>query len=282
MQPQHQAGQHAQQLELLAKEYNCVLRQAQERVAELERRAQEHDAALQRQADAAEERVMVLQRQLERTQEEHARLIQQFEQEGQRNQELEHRAREHDAVLRQAQERVAELERRAQEHDTDMQRQADAAEERVMVLQRQLERTQEEHALLLQQQAGRHTQELEQRAMEHDAVVRRAHERMADLERRVREHEADLQRQAYAAGERVLVLQRQLERAQQAASVQDMHSISQAFSGEVSTASYSELAVATRNFAAANILGRGGFGPVYRGEWNGQAVAIKKLDQASS
>jgi hypothetical protein len=29
-----------------------------------------------------------------------------------------------------------------------------------------------------------------------------------------------------------------------------------------------------------NILGRSGFGPVYRGEWNGQVVAIKKLDQA--
>ncbi len=60
----------------------------------------------------------------------------------------------------------------------------------------------------------------------------------------------------------------------------DLRGVSQAFSGEVSTASYSELAAATRNFAVANILGRGGFGPVYRGEWSGQAVAIKRLDQA--
>ncbi len=40
-----------------------------------------------------------------------------------------------------------------------------------------------------------------------------------------------------------------------------------------------ELAAATGGFAAWSILGRGGFGPVYRGEWGGQAVAIKRLDR---
>ncbi len=48
----------------------------------------------------------------------------------------------------------------------------------------------------------------------------------------------------------------------------------------MSTASFTELAAATGGFAAASVVGRGGFGPVYRGEWNGQAVAVKRLDQA--
>ena len=33
--------------------------------------------------------------------------------------------------------------------------------------------------------------------------------------------------------------------------------------------------------ASAHILGRGGFGPVYRGEWQGRAVAVKRLDADS-
>jgi hypothetical protein len=43
--------------------------------------------------------------------------------------------------------------------------------------------------------------------------------------------------------------------------------------------SYAELAAATGGFAASSIVGRGRYGPVYRGELCGQAVAIKRLDQ---
>ncbi len=60
-----------------------------------------------------------------------------------------------------------------------------------------------------------------------------------------------------------------------------MRPVAQALAGEICTASFVELAAATDNFAAVRILGRGGFGPVYRGELGGQAVAIKQLDQAS-
>ncbi len=48
--------------------------------------------------------------------------------------------------------------------------------------------------------------------------------------------------------------------------------------GGTSTASFAELAGGTGGFATSRILGRGGFCPVYRGEWAGQAVAIKRLD----
>jgi hypothetical protein len=42
---------------------------------------------------------------------------------------------------------------------------------------------------------------------------------------------------------------------------------------------YKELAVATENFS--NELGKGGFGSVYKGVLaNGQAVAVKKLDES--
>ncbi len=80
-----------------------------------------------------------------------------------------------------------------------------------MELQRQLERTQHEHALRLQQQAGQHTQELERKAREHDAVASQAQERMAELEVRARGREDALKRQADAAEERAMELQRQLE-----------------------------------------------------------------------
>ena len=45
---------------------------------------------------------------------------------------------------------------------------------------------------------------------------------------------------------------------------------------------YSELEVATDGFSAAHIIGRGGFGHVFRGTWRGHDVAIKKLDTQSS
>ncbi len=62
----------------------------------------------------------------------------------------------------------------------------------------------------------------------------------------------------------------------------EVASLWQAFSIETSTASYAELAAAMGGFAASSILGRRGLGPVYCGEWSGQAVAIKLLDQVLS
>jgi hypothetical protein len=124
--------------------------------------------------------------------------------------------------------------------------------------------------------------------LERDAAVRQAEERIAELQRHSREREAALQRQATAAEERSrqLALQleqahQELERAQQGERIPDVRPVAQALSGGICTASFAELAAATRDFAAGSILGRGGFGPVYRGEWGGQAVAIKRLDQAS-
>lgn len=100
-----------------------------------------------------------------------------------------------------------------------------------------------------------------------------------ELRRRTSDRVASLLSEAEEAAERVHDLEMQLMRARQHAGAADARSLSQALSGETSTASHAELAAATGGFAASSILGRGGFGPVYRGEWGGQAVAVKRLDQ---
>ncbi|GKV51227.1 hypothetical protein SLEP1_g57896 [Rubroshorea leprosula] len=51
---------------------------------------------------------------------------------------------------------------------------------------------------------------------------------------------------------------------------------------EVPLFKFVELATSTNNFNIANLLGQGGFGPVYRGTLpNGQEIAIKRLSRAS-
>jgi hypothetical protein len=98
-------------------------------------------------------------------------------------------------------------------------------------------------------------------------MLRRAAEREAtllsdaeELRRGAAEREAALLRQVEEAEARALELERQLSRARQEAGAADARSLSQALSGETSTASFAELAAATRGFAASSILARGGFG----------------------
>uniref|UniRef100_A0A1I7Y333 non-specific serine/threonine protein kinase n=1 Tax=Steinernema glaseri TaxID=37863 RepID=A0A1I7Y333_9BILA len=43
------------------------------------------------------------------------------------------------------------------------------------------------------------------------------------------------------------------------------------------TVKYEELLVATNSFAPENVIGKGGYGVVYRGEWKHTAVAVKKI-----
>ena len=158
-----------------------------------------------------------------------------------------------------------------------------SANEQVLRLEGQARQLAQEKAAL-----QRRAEAAEARVLERDAAVRQADERIAELQRHSREREAALQRQATAAEERSRQLalqleqaQQELERAQQGERIPDVRPVAQALSGGICTASFAELAAATRDFAAGSILGRGGFGPVYRGEWGGQAVAIKRLDQAS-
>ena len=158
---------------------------------------------------------------------------------------------------------------------------------------KQVRRLQEDARQLAQEKAALQRQveaagELETRMLElqremgeRDAALLLAEERIVEFQQRAREREAALQWQADAAEERVREVARQLDRGRHDAPSMDVRPVAHALTGGVCTASYGELADATRNFAAGSILGRGGFGPVYRGEWGGQAVAIKRLDQAS-
>lgn len=42
---------------------------------------------------------------------------------------------------------------------------------------------------------------------------------------------------------------------------------------------YEELRDATNNWSDKNVLGKGGFGTVYKGMWKNTAVAIKRIEQ---
>ncbi|KAK1368292.1 G-type lectin S-receptor-like serine/threonine-protein kinase CES101 [Heracleum sosnowskyi] len=46
--------------------------------------------------------------------------------------------------------------------------------------------------------------------------------------------------------------------------------------------SFTSIVAATRNFSADNKLGEGGFGPVYKGEFSGQEIAVKRLSKKST
>lgn len=51
----------------------------------------------------------------------------------------------------------------------------------------------------------------------------------------------------------------------------------QVYAGNIMQINYAELAEATGNWDKANVLGRGGFGVVYKGKWKCTDVAIKKM-----
>jgi hypothetical protein len=142
-------------------------------------------------------------------------------------------------------------------------------------LQQQIRLLQEQASQLSHEKAGLQARVLELER-EAGAAARRAEERIAELERRAREREAALQQKLDAAEGRARGLAPPPPRAPE-----DAGSVARAVSGGVSTASLAELEAATRGFAADGVLGRGGFGPVYRGEWGGQAVAVKRLDPDS-
>ncbi len=93
--------------------------------------------------------------------------------------------------------------------------------------------------------------------------------RVLELERELRERDALLEE----AAAQLLRARREV-----GAVAGDAGALAGALAGDTSTASFAELVASTGGFEASRILGRGGFGPVYRGEWAGQAVAIKRLD----
>jgi hypothetical protein len=135
---QKQAEKHKQELE---RERAAVLRQAVERVTELERCTREREAAMLRQTRAAEEMALELQRQLEdKIQHGQALLLQQ---QAGKNSIQEELGRERAAVVRQTEMRITVLERCAREREATLLRQVGAAEERALELQKQLERTQQ-------------------------------------------------------------------------------------------------------------------------------------------
>lgn len=51
---------------------------------------------------------------------------------------------------------------------------------------------------------------------------------------------------------------------------------------EVPYFDFESILVATNDFSDANKLGKGGFGPVYKGKFGGQEIAIKRLSSVSS
>jgi sulfur transfer complex TusBCD TusB component (DsrH family) len=156
-------------------------------------------------------------------------------------------------------------------------------DEKVLLLQEQvMQLTQHNSSLqLLAEAAEVRVLELQLDARGLSDAMERAEDSIAQIRRFARERETALQQQADAAQGMVQTLVLQLEQAQLKSHCSEVHLIAQALSGGVCTASHAELAAATSNFAVSSILGRGGFGPVYRGKWRGRAVAIKRLDQAS-
>ncbi len=139
---------------------------------------------------------------------------------------------------------------------------------RVLQLEQELRELSEREAKLLQVEE-KARQDRQSMAEREAALLREAEE----IRRSSASREASLLRQVEDLGS-------QLSRARlQETGAGDVGALSRALSGETSTASFEVLAASTDGFSASRILGRGGFGPVYRGEWNGQAVAIKRLEQ---
>jgi hypothetical protein len=116
------------------------------------------------------------------------------------------------------------------------------------------------------------------RVLQLERLLREAEDSSRQAQRVAADREAALLWRAEEAEARAADLERQLARGRLEAGAGDAGALSRALSGEASTASFAELAGGTDGFAASRILGRGGFGAVYRGEWGGRAVAVKRLD----
>jgi hypothetical protein len=208
--------------------------------------------------------------------------------------EQEQELKQCDAALGRVAERALQAEKLAADREAVLLREAEefrrGAADREAALLREAEEfrrgaADREAALL------RKAEELRRDAADREAALLREAEeyrrnalgREAALLREVeglRRGAAALQRRAGESEARALDLERQLSRALDPGAA-GVRSLARALSGETSTASFAELAAATGGFAASSILGRGGFGPVYRGVWGGQAVAIKRLDPVS-